>query len=171
MNVDDLIAGIACVEVCRLDDIAIPMRALAEAELADIDALARAAASLLLPGEPVSGVTTDARWPLIVARAALDPGALRGGLRMELWTATEAASLAPADVDALLIAQQRAQRRAAPFLTEDETRDAIDALHERAQRLVLRTRAQHGPIADFFGVASSRHVTDWQAIYFQELTR
>lgn len=172
--VDDLIAGTACIEVARLGDVAIPMRALSEREHARITYAATCSARLALVDEPGSTASRDAahdaEWPLLVATAALDPVQLRAGVRAPLFTLDEAGALAPADVDALLVAQRRAQLRAAPALDEEQTRAALNTMRSRPGRSIEALRARNVSAADFFGLPLEA-VTDWQLIFLNEVTR
>lgn len=168
---DDVIAGIWCVELAQLDDITIPMRAIAETERTDLVRLASLSPSLALGTAAPAVLVEDAAWPMLISRTALEPAALSRGILAPLWSSAEAGALAPADIDALATAQRKAQLRASPDLDEDGVTELIEALRDRAKRSYsLSVRARHSQIADFFGVPSVRHVTDWQATFFVELT-
>lgn len=174
-NVDDLIAGTRCVELARLGRVVIPMRAMAEREEAELARLAELRARVDLGAideAPAANVTRSARWPLMIAMLALDPKALRSGRRERLFTPDEAGQLIPADVDALLDAQRRAQVRSSPPLDETELRAAVKALGTagNASFTLDRLRVRGMTVVEFFSLPLDE-ITDWQLIYFQELTR
>jgi hypothetical protein len=117
-QVADVIAGIRCVEIARIGELLVPMRAVAESERDEIDRLARLSLMVSLPGDPPEELLEDARWPFLVSRASLHPERLREGAFERLFTPTQVAAMTPHDVDALLSAQLRAQVRACPPLED-----------------------------------------------------
>lgn len=171
MDIADVLAGTHCIEIAELGELRIPMRAVSEAEREHIAATARATVCMELPGAPRAELVEDASWPILVALSALHPERLREGVRAPLFRVADVRAMLSDDVDALLVAQVRAQRRACPPLrTESEWSDLFRSVTQHiAEHPWLRHRAHHTPIVDFFGVASARELTDHQIRYYTEL--
>lgn len=168
----DVIAGTHCIEIARLGKLAIPMRALAEMERDDIDRDVRLALALLLPGTIPDEILDDRVWPVLVARAALDPERLIAGEHAPIFTARHVEGFTAADVDALLIVQVRAQARACPPLDSAGAKTLFDELVKHAAENPWDgARARRCSIVEYFDVASIRQITHWQHVYFSELTR
>lgn len=171
-DADDLVRGIGCVEVARIAGIAIPLRALAEMELGELDLAAGHAVAMALPGSAPQTLLDDVRAPMLIARCALEPDELRASRRAPMWPLHEVEQFAPSMLDVMLAAQRRAQLRAIPHLDEAGVTSAIQALRERAARLpMLRARARRSTPLDLFGLDSIRQATSWQVAYFEELCR
>jgi hypothetical protein len=179
----DVILGTRCMEPARIGDVAVLMRALAELELEDVLADARALVSSQLPGpsEPaparaayerrVAPLVRAARDRRVVALASIDPSGLRDGVRAPMLTAGDVEGLPPAIVDELLAAQMIAQRRALPRL-DDRAQATLhrEIVAHATLRFTDRLRARNTSPSAFFD-CSPRAVTGWQGIYFMELSR
>lgn len=167
----DVLAGTRCVAIAQVGA-AVPVRALSELELEDIGETARAIVGSSLPGDPDARLVSAAFDRLLLATAVLDPARMREGVRAPLFSASEVGELAPSDVDVLLAAQSEAQTKAFPRLDERGLQALARELSELAgKRSDLRIRARGATAETFFGLASIRHVTFWQALYFGALQR
>jgi hypothetical protein len=172
VNVADVIAGTHCIEIARLGELAIPMRALAEMERDDIDRDVRLALTLLLPGALPDELFDDRVWPFVVARSALDPERLIAGEHAPIFTVRHVEGFTSADVDVLLVVQVRAQARACPPLDSRDAKALLEALMKHAgENPWDGARARRCSIVEYFGVPSIRQITHWQHVYFSELTR
>lgn len=171
-TIDDAIRGTACLETARLGGLALPVRALSDDEIREVDHIARA---ILGADDPIvlDRMRVRLRERLALCRSILDPSALAMGRREPFFRELADLEGLPASmVSELLVAQVRAQRRAYPHVGDDQGAEALnEQLKYRARTHGFDVaRARHSSPIEFFGVRSSIEVTGWQAVWFAWLS-
>jgi len=167
-SIDDVVRGTRCVAIARVGDVALPVRAISDAEVTELEHEARD--TLALDGIEASPQQRATRLErMMLARCVLDPEAFADGARRPLYRLSELGQLPEDVLLALLAALDEATLRAYPQLDEGEVKRLYADLRERAdKRGDDRLRARRASAAEFFGVPFEQ-VTHWQAYYLAAL--